>query len=223
MLLHTYADFTAYVDEVGALVFGGAFIPGFPTLTELTLDSQWHTGDPETDPWQWRDRAAQTRRMAFGCILGGTKGFISPALYPAFFAACRPAAPLEERYEDGLVPRMVYRLHQFFSPGMQLSTAQLRAHLLDARREELSKLDGAIITLQREFYITICGSQRKLTATGEPYAWPANAYARTEDWHADWLPQALLPADQARALILARFPAVDAAALHKKLFGKLPR
>ena len=176
---------------------------GLTSLCECTEDAQWHTGDPDTDPWQWRERAAAERRAAVGNVLGGRKGFIAPALYPLLFAASRPSRPLEERYADGLVPRMQQRALALFVPGEPLSTFELRAQLVGSKKEELSKMFRALEALMREFYITVCGSKRKTNALGQPYAWPAVNYALAEEWHGDWLAAApLLPQEEAREAVL---------------------
>lgn len=222
MRLNTYAEFLAILEEYGLIWFSSRRPLGLPSLDALTVEAQWHTGDPDTDPWQWKDRAAQERRAAVGCVLGGHKGFIAPRLYPLFFAAYRPAQPLEERYEDGLVPRMRQRVYALFSPGAQLSTFEVRERLAP-KKEEASRMFAALEALMREFYITSCGNRRKTNALGEPYGWPAVCYARAEDWHGDWLDG--LPAltqAEAREAILAHCAAVgkdvDTAALRKALW-----
>ena len=177
---------------------------GLPSLGACTQETQWHTGDPDTDPWQWRERVAVERRAAVGNVLGGRKGFIAPRLYALFFAACRPPYSLEDRYADGLVPRMQQRALTLFAPGQPLSTFELRAQLVGPKKEGLSKMFGAIEALMREFYITVCGSKQKTNALGQPYGWPAVNYALAEEWHGDWLTVApLLPQEDAREAILA--------------------
>ena len=91
--LETYEDFLARVDELGFMALSKS-VAGLPCLGAETRPEQWHTGDPQTDPWQWKDRAAEQKQVAYGCILGGQKGFVAARLYPAFYAACRPARPL---------------------------------------------------------------------------------------------------------------------------------
>jgi len=204
MHLKTYADFLALLEERGMVWFSSGQPAGLPSLGAYTKETQWHTGDPDTDPWQWRERVAAERRGAVGNVLGGRKGFIVPALYPLFFAAARPALPMEERYAGGLVPRMQQRALALFVPGQPLSTFELRAQLIGPRKEGVSKMFGAIEALMREFYITVCGSKQKNNALGQPYGWPAVNYALAEEWHGDWLAAApLLPQEEAREAILA--------------------
>jgi len=202
--LKTYSDLLALLDERGMIWFSAGQPAGLPSLSDCTADAQWHTGDRDTDPWEWRERAAAERRAAVGNVLGGRKGFLSPALYPLFFAASRPDRSLEERYMDGLVPRMQYRALSAFAPGERLSSFELRSRLAGAKKEDVNKMYSAIEALMREFYITVCGSKRKTNALGEPYGWPAVEYALAEQWHGDWLANSpLLPREEARERILA--------------------
>jgi hypothetical protein len=81
MILKIYEDFINRVNKLGFMAFS-PILPGLPSLPEETEPGQWHTGDPETDPWRWKDRAAEEKKLAFGCVLGGHKGFISEKMYP---------------------------------------------------------------------------------------------------------------------------------------------
>ncbi len=223
-MLRTYAEFLSYAEACGVMVFAGKFAEGFPNLYELTTRSQWHTGDPETDPWQWRDRAAIDKRLAFGNILGGHKGFISPKLYPLFYSACRPDGSMEERWRWGHVKKTVYDVCRLFEEGVPLDTGEIRRKMNVRKSEGASAVDRAVVTLQREFYITVCGNRRKVSFDGAEYGWPANTYCFVDDWAADWLKEPLLPTDEARARILAHCAELDSRIdlkkVEVKLFGK---
>jgi len=75
LLLATYQDFIHRVEELGFLPMSNILL-GYPSLGAETPGHIWHTG-LETDPWQWKDRAAGEKQLAYGCILGGHKGFVS--------------------------------------------------------------------------------------------------------------------------------------------------
>lgn len=208
-MLKTYAEFLSYTEACGVMVFAGKFAEGFPNLYELTARSQWHTGDPETDPWQWRDRAAIDKRLAFGNILGGRKGFIAPKLYPLFYSACRPDGSITERWRWGQVRKTVYDVYRLFEENGILDTAEIRRRMNVRKSAGASAVDSAVVTLQKEFYITVCGNRRKTSFDGQEYGWPANTYQLVDDWAADWLKEPLLPTDEARVRILAYITALD--------------
>jgi hypothetical protein len=204
------------------MAFSGTFPAGLPVLNDLTLPSQWHTGDPDTDPWQWKDRAASEKRHAFGNILGGRKGFISKALYPLFYSACRPDGDMEARYRMGTVRRTVVDVYRLFENHADLDTGEIRKAMHVTKKEGASAIDGALNLLQREFYITVCGNRRKIAQDGMEYGWPANCYCLVDDWAADWLKEPLLSTAEAKAKILAHCARLDSkadlSALDKLLF-----
>ena len=51
---------------------------------------RWHTGDPETDPWEWRMRVLEERDdIAYAKLFFRTSGYIAWPLYPLFYAVRR--------------------------------------------------------------------------------------------------------------------------------------
>ena len=222
-MLRTYAEFLECAEERGVLAFSGAFLDGFPKLDTLTARDQWFTGNAETDPWQWRDRAAAEKHLAFGNILGGKKGFISKTLYPLYYSACRPDGTPADHYKTGNVKKVVLDVYRLFENGNELDTGEIRRLMNVSKKEGASAVDSALVKLQSEFYITVSGNRRKRSAAGEEYGWPANTYRLADDWAADWLKEPLLPTDEARAAILAHCAAlnsnIDVKKLERLLFG----
>jgi hypothetical protein len=221
-MLRTYSDFLASVESSGLMAFSGKVFEGLPKLDQLTTPSQWHTGDPDTDPWQWKDRAAAEKRLAFGCILGGHKGFISMGFYPLFYAACRPSGTFEQRYYDGYVSKTAYDVYKLFQDGSVLDTSDIRRRMNVSKKEGASAVDTAMTRLQSEFYITVCGNRRKVSSDGMEYGWPANTYCRIEDWAGDQLTDTETTQGEARAQILKHCGAlnnkIDLKKLEKLLF-----
>ena len=182
-----YEDFLYRVEELGFMAFS-RMLTGFPSLAEETSGSIWHTGDPETDPWCWKDRAAQEKKMAFGCILGGYKGFVAPRLYPLFYSACRPQKSMEERRYDGLVSQSTWELWKLFEQGGAMDTGEIRRSLGVTKKKGSSRVDSAITELQQQYYITVAGSRQRTDKFGQPYGWHINIYEKVEDWAPkEWL------------------------------------
>ncbi len=182
-----YEDFLHRVEELGFMAFS-RMLDGFPSLAEETPGKNWYTGDNETDPWRWKDRAAEEKRLAFGCILGGHKGFIAPRLYPLFYTACRPQQSMEERRYDGLVSQSAWELWKFFEQGRPMDTGEIRRSLGVTKKKGSSRVDSAISELQQQFYITVAGSRQRIDKFGQPYGWRINIYERVEDWAPrEWL------------------------------------
>lgn len=225
-MLTTYDEFIALAEKLGYLPFYGKFLEGFPMLGDYTQDSSWWTGDESTDPWQWKDRAAKEKKLAFGCVLGGHRGFITKALYPYFYAAYCPEKRMEERYADGELSQIQNKLWQLFDGDVILSTADIRKSLGVTRKDGAGAVDTAIKNLQREFFITICGNKRRIARDGREIGWASNSYCRVNAWApADWLQGAHgLDKQAAREHILdvgvSIGKDVDRAKLSRVLFGK---
>lgn len=187
MILNTYQEFTDRVNHLGFLPFS-AILPGIPALDKETRPEQWHTGDPETDPWVWKDRAAKERKLAFGCLLGGHKGFISQSLYPHFYVACHPEEEMEERWAEGRISQGEWQVWQIFCQGGEPDTGEIRRIMGVTKKQGTSRIDNAVKELQRCFYITVSGNRRRVNQWGEPYGWAINTYLRVTDWAPEsWL------------------------------------
>lgn len=220
-ILMTYDDFVARVESLGFMALS-PILPGLPSLGSETPKNLWHTG-LDTDPWRWKDRAAEEKRLAYGCILGGHKGFVTRRMYPIFYAAFHPRLSMPERWATGTVNQRTWQLWQLFEEKGTLNISQVRQTLGVSRKQGLSAVDNAIQQLQHEYYITIDGNDRKVNAKGEFYGWPVNRYRRVMDWApAGWLNSANdCSVVEARELILddgmAMSDGVDRHDLAKKL------
>ncbi len=186
VMLQNYNQFISRVNELGFMALSN-ILPGLPSVVEESTKEAWHTGDPDTDPWQWKDRAAEEKHLAFGCILGGHKGFVSKRMYPYFYACFQPVETMEYRWQEGLVNQEVKQLWMLFQTKTLLNTSDIR-HEMGVGKKGGSKVDNAIVELQKLYYITVAGNRRKLNKAGEPYGWPANVYDKVENWApASWL------------------------------------
>jgi hypothetical protein len=202
IMLTTYEDFVARVEFLGFMALS-QLLPGVPSLGDETAESLWHSG-LDSDPWRWKDRAAEEKRLAYGCILGGHKGFVTQRMYPIFYAAFHPPLPMPERWAGGTVSQMTWRLWQLFEERGKCNISQVRKAMSASRKQDVHALDTAIQQLQHEYYITVDGNERKVSAKGEFYGWPVNRYSRVVDWAPDgWLEGAKdWSAEEARELIL---------------------
>jgi hypothetical protein len=175
-LLRTYEDFVARVDELGFMSLSPA-IPGIPSLGEETPPEIWHQDDKAIDPWQWKDRAAEERRCAYGCILGGVKGFVAPRMYPYFHAAFHRSS-VEERWDAGLLSPLALRVWRLFDGRRSIGTRELRLLAGDTS----ARLDRVLVDLQRTYDLTVCGHEFRTSRDGTPFGWPSNSYMRTLEW-----------------------------------------
>lgn len=220
-MLTTYEDFVARVESLGFMAFS-SLLPGFPSLSDETRESLWHTG-LDTDPWRWKDRVAEEKHLAYGCILGGNKGFIARRMYPIFYAVFHPRLSMPERRASGTVSQRTWQLWQLFEEKGTLNTSQVRQILGARRKKGASAVDSAIQQLQREYYITVDGNERRISAKGEFYGWPINRYCRVVDWiPVGWLDSANdLSVEEARELILDKGMEISKGVNRKDLAKRL--
>lgn len=221
VMLTTYEDFVARVESLGFMALS-PLLPGLPSLGGETPKSLWHTG-LDTDPWRWKDRAAEEKRLAYGCILGGHKGFVARHMYPIFYAAFYPLLPMPERWAAGTINQRTWQLWQLFEEKGTLNISQVRQILGVSGKQGVSAVDNAIQQLQHEYYITMDGNDRKISAKGEFYGWPINRYRRVMDWApAGWLDSAKeWPVVEARELILENGVAMSDGVNRQDLAKKL--
>ncbi|HKZ44969.1 MAG TPA: hypothetical protein VJZ78_08030 [Anaerolineales bacterium] len=219
--LTNYDEFLDRVETLGFMAFS-SFLPGLPSLADETPENLWHTG-LDTDPWRWKDRAAEEKRLAYGCILGGQKGFVTQRMYPLFYAAFHPSEPMPDRWKSGLVTKVSWQIWQLFEESGMLNISQVRKHLGVSRGKGSSAADAAIQKLQQEYYITMDGSEQKINAKGEPYGWAVNRYRRVLDWAPEgWLEGVQdWPVEEARNAILDDGVAMSVGIDRKDLSRKL--
>lgn len=198
-----YEQFLQRVDKLGFMPLS-TLSDLLPSLSEETRSDAWHTGDPDTDPWRWKDRVASEKRLAYGCILGGHKGFVSARMYRYFYMAYQPVEPMEERWAAGEINQSTWQLWRLFEERQSLDTAEIRQMMGVTAKRGGSRVDSSIQELQRDYHITVSGNRRKVNRAGEPYGWPASVYERAIDWApADWLTEiAAISREEAREAVL---------------------
>jgi len=88
--VRSWGELIDWIDEVGFLPLFKNEIPGF-SVEEHTSNLYWWTGDPEQDPWEWRELIARSGRVAYGKFFDKKAGFISRAWFPRFAPTLRLA------------------------------------------------------------------------------------------------------------------------------------
>jgi hypothetical protein len=184
-MINNYNDFCRELMSAGFSVFGGndegvfgivnfgwqCEPPGSPV--------RWHTGDPETDPWEWRVRVLTERDdVAYGKVFFRKGGFITKEWYPYFLAA-RNRKPFDELYAAGLASRHAKQIIGILSENEGLPVHEIK-RLAAIGKEDKSRFDKAMIDLQMGLYITVCGTEQKRNKFGEGYGWHNTCFCLTE-------------------------------------------
>ena len=187
--IQNYDDFTSVLLEAGFSMGGGnsdgifAVISwGWQEYPQYETPVCWHTGDPETDPWEWRIRVLDERDdIAYAKMFFRKSGFVTRQWAPYFLAVRRGGSTLEEEYEDGLISRPAKRIYETI-----LSNEVLPLHAIKQlggfSKEEKSSFERALIELQMKMYITMCGTQQKFSKKGEEYGWSSTVFCTTESF-----------------------------------------
>jgi len=193
--------------------------PGSPII--------WHTGDPETDPWEWRVRILNERGdIAYSKCFFRKSGYITQEFYPYFLALRRGGRKFEDGYADGAFSAYAKRIYDVVRGNSELPLHEIKS-LGGFTRDEKCKFDSALTELQMHLYLTICGTQRKRNAKGEEYGWNTTMFCDTEKFwnHTDVFARAesLTEADAYRAIrerVLKLNEKADEKRIHKFAYGK---
>ena len=187
-MIENFSDFCDELMKCGFSMGGGhakgiyAVIP-YDWKEQELIDSpiKWHTGNPDTDPWEWRMRVLEERDdIAYAKFFFGTSGFITKEWYPYFYAVRRKGETFEEAYESGTISQMAKKIYDIVS-GKEVALHEIK-QLGGFRREDNAKFDRAMVELQMGMYITMCGRAQKKNQYGEGYGWNSTVFTTTEEF-----------------------------------------
>lgn len=140
----------------------------------------WHTGDPETDPWEWRMRVLEERDdIAYGKVFFGTSGYITKEWYPYFLAVRRQGLTFGEWYQEGKAGQLEKRIYEAIEKNGHMALHDLKREC-GITKETSGQFDRALTNLQKNLFITMCGRKQKLSRTGEPYGWNSTVFTTVE-------------------------------------------
>jgi hypothetical protein len=232
MEIRGYADFVSELLRAGFSLGGGAG-EGIYSVVPFTWREyppyrtpvSWHTGNPETDPWEWRFRVLRERDdIAYAKVFFKKSGYITREWYPKFLAARRRGRTFDAAYSDGDMSYMSKRLYKVVRDNGAVAAHDLR-RLAEVSREDKSRYDSAVFELHMKLFITICDGKQKASAIGESYGWESAVFCTTEEfWGAEMtqLAREYDPAEAAREIetrIYELNPNASANKIKKFIFG----
>ena len=114
---------------------------------------RWHTGDPDTDLWEWRMRVLQERNnIAYGKRFFRKGGFITREWCSYFLAARRGAYSFADAYVDGNVSHIARRVYDTLSGYEALPFHEIKTY--DSfGRDEQSRLERALVDIKTWLYL----------------------------------------------------------------------
>lgn len=190
--IHNYDDFIDVLQQTG-FSMGGGNSEGIYSIVSWDWNEQppyetpvrWHTEDRETDPWEWRMRVLQERDdIAYGKVFFKKSGYITKEWMPYFIKVRRDDRNFIEAYEDGLISNYAKRIYSVVADHESLPLHLIKP-MIDFKKEEKSQFDRAIVELQMKMYLTMCGSQQKVSEKGEAYGWSSTVFCTAERYFGD--------------------------------------
>lgn len=188
MVIRNYNDFISSLLSCGFSIGGGRNDGIFSLLWSWNESPpyetpvRWHTGDKETDPWEWRIRVV-TERDDIACskLFFNKTGYITRDWYPYFLAARRPNLSFEDDYAAGMLSVWEKRVYDCIRKNGRIAYHNIKI-TTGFTAADKSKFERAIVALQMKMYITSCGQEQKLSQMGIPYGWPSMVFCTAEDY-----------------------------------------
>lgn len=186
-MIHNYNDFVNALLDAG-FSMGGGNSEGIYSIVDWGWNEsppyetpvRWHTGDPETDPWEWRIRVLDERNdIAYAKLFFKKSGFITKEWYPYFLAVRRRGRSFDEEYADGTISNYAKRVYNVINENGVLPFHAIKL-LAGFSKEDKPHFERALTELQMKMYITMCGRQQKISQKGKPYGWSSTVFCTTE-------------------------------------------
>ena len=181
-MINNYLDFKAKLYEMG-FSFGG----GFKEKDVMSVAKfygegiAWHTGDGETDPWEWRMRVLEEGEdIAYGKVFNKKSGYITKEWYPTFLAVRSPNSIYDDYY-NGTISAEAKGIYEIVEANGRIAFDKIKTEW-GFSKERKSIFERAMVELQMRLDITICGRARKISKEGKPYGWPSTVFCTSEDW-----------------------------------------
>ena len=178
-LIHNCDELIEYVNRVGFLPLFSNDIEGF-SAEEHADARYWWTGNTERDPWEWREQAAQSGKVAYGKFFNNKTGFISREWFPYFANARREGYDFDAAWDDELVQRRYKAIMDIcedggMHPGFELKPAA------GFGKEGYKNFDGCITQLQMQTYLIIRKFERRRNKRGMSYGMAVSYYQKPEE------------------------------------------
>ncbi|MDF2544383.1 MAG: hypothetical protein K0S47_4101 [Herbinix sp.] len=183
--VNCFEEFCTELRKAG-FALGGANGEGIFTLCPYYGEKiKAHTGDKETDPWEWRIRAVrECDDIAYGKFFFNKGGWITKEWFPYFLAVRRKGQSFDDMYDSGVISGMEKRIYELVKENNEISLGDIK-NMLDLRKSDASAFEKAITELQMKMLITICNETYKQSRSGKPYGWPVTTFCLVERFFPD--------------------------------------
>lgn len=226
-MVQNYEDFCAELLKSGFSLGGGsdkgiyAVVPFDWTQQPEGTAVRWHTGEPDTDPWEWRMRVLEERSdIAYAKVFFRGSGYITEEWYPYFLAARRKGMTFDEAWEAGLVSDLARRIFRAVEENGRVAMHEIK-QLAGLSGESSAHIEKAMTDLQMGMFLTICGRQQKLDKFGNAYGWSSTVFCTPEEfWGKNFdIPEPEEAAEKIRSRVLQLNPAAQERKIKKFIYG----
>ena len=176
--LHTVRDAINYINETGFLPLFKNDIPGF-SLEERTVPDYWWCGDPDVDPWEWRELIARSTEVAYGKFFDKKAGFISKEWLPYFANHRRDGYDFDALWDDEKASRRQKKIMDVLELEQEIYSNELKARAGFGKGGEKG-FDGTVTDLQMKTYLCVRDFRQRRNKKGELYGWPIAIYTKPE-------------------------------------------
>ncbi len=220
--IRSWRELISWINEVGFLPLFASDARGF-SAEEHVSPLFWFTGDPEQDPWLWREAIAETGEVAYGKFFAGRAGFVSKEWYPYFANARREGYDFDAAWDDERVQRRYKAIMDLLEDGSEQPGFLLK-DIAGFGKDGYRNFEGSMTWLQMHTYLVIRRFRCRVSGRGRPYGMPIAYYQKPEAlWDYESVTNAYSekPEKSAERILRRareRFPKADPGAL-KKLLG----
>ena len=149
-----------WIDQVGFLPLFQNEIEGF-SVEEHTAARGWWSGDPEQDPWEWRELMARSGQVAYGKFFAKKAGFVSRAWFPHFANWRRDGYDFDSRWDEELAPMRQKRIMDCFAGQEEWFSFALKRQAGFGKGGE-KNFEGTVTDLQMGGYLLIRDFRRRI-------------------------------------------------------------
>lgn len=176
--IRTWQELINYINEVGFLPLFKNEVEGF-SAEEHTSDLFWWSGDPEQDPWYWREIIARSGQVAYGKFFNKKAGFISLEWLPVFANYRRDGYDYDAAWDDGLLNVRAKKIMDLFEDHEELAGHEIRK-LAGFGKGGEKNFSGVITDLQMQTYLVMTDFRLRKNKKGQEYGWPVAVYRKPE-------------------------------------------
>lgn len=185
--IHNVEQAIAYINEVGFLPLFKNEIPGF-SLEERTVPYYWWSGDPERDPWEWREQIAGSDRVMYGKFFNKKAGFVSKEWIPYFANFRRDGYDFDALWDDEKASIRQKKIMDLFEDeDVELYSFEVKTKAGFGKDGE-KNFEGTITGLQMQTYLCVRDFRQKKNKKGVSYGMAVAVYCKPEKiWGSEYV------------------------------------